>query len=84
MYSPQQVCEKIVGMYPELGECNEDIKVSYDKTTKTWKVHLSDGERSLDHFLELPDAEACLSDKQCISLGLEIAQLYTNIQGKQF
>jgi hypothetical protein len=30
------------------------------------------------------DAERCMEGKQCVSLGLEIAQLRKNLEGKQF
>ena len=38
----------------------------------------------LKHFLEPPDADACMEGKQCVSLGLEIAQMVNNIRREQF
>jgi hypothetical protein len=32
----------------------------------------------------VPDADACMEGKQCVSLGLEIAQLKKNIAGEQY
>jgi hypothetical protein len=49
-----------------------------------WIVHLEKNTHSLKHFLELMDADQCMKGKQCVSLGLEIAQLQKNIEGKQF
>jgi hypothetical protein len=34
----------------------------------------------LKHFLEQADADLCMEGKQCVSLGLEIAQLKDNIK----
>ncbi|WP_028580823.1 hypothetical protein [Desulfogranum japonicum] len=84
MYTAQQLCERISNIFPDLGSCNEDITVDYDSKTETWLVHLNDGTHSLSHYLELPDADACLSGKQCVSLGLEMAQMKHNIHGEQF
>jgi hypothetical protein len=47
-------------------------------------VHLKKGTHALDHFLDLMDADTCMEGKQCVSLGLEIAQLLNNIEGKQY
>ncbi len=33
----------------------------------------------LKHFLPTDDATACMDGKQCVSLGLEIAQLKDNV-----
>jgi hypothetical protein len=38
----------------------------------------------LQHHLESADADACIDGKQCVSLGMEIAQLKENIMGRQF
>ncbi len=84
MYTGQQVCERITDIFPEIGSCSKDIKVTYDSDTDTWLVHLEDGTHSLNHYLELLDADACLSKKQCVALGLEIAQMVHNMHGEQF
>jgi ATP-dependent protease ClpP protease subunit len=47
-------------------------------------VHLKKGTHKLEHFLETRDADTCMAGKQCVSLGLEIAQLKKNIKGEQF
>lgn len=84
MFTERQLCEKIVSLYPEIGVCGIDIDVALDRSEKAWVVHLSRDTHSLDHFLELMDAERCMKGKECIALGLDIAQLTKNIDGKQF
>lgn len=84
MFSAKQVCNKITKLYPEIGVCGIDIDVTKDYSQNAWFIHLKQDTHSLDHFLEFIDAERCLDGKQCISLGLEIAQLKKNITGKQF
>lgn len=84
MYGNKALCKKITQLYPEIGECGIDIDVTYDEEKKAWVVHLNKGTHSLNHFLELMDADSCMEGKQCVALGLEIAQLRNNIEGKQF
>ncbi|MHB8808903.1 MAG: hypothetical protein ACYC9M_02670 [Desulfobulbaceae bacterium] len=84
MYSNQELCEKIRGIYPEIGECGINLDVQHDEQKDVWVVDLKKGEHELKHYLEPPDADACMQGKQCVALGLEIAQLRKNIQGEQF
>lgn len=84
MFTEKQLCEKIVTLYPEIGVCGIDIDVSLDRSEKAWVVHLNKETHSLNHFLELMDADLCMKGKQCVALGLDIAQLKKNIDGKQF
>lgn len=84
MYSDQELCHKINEMYPEIGECGININVQHDDQKKVWIVDLKKGDHELQHHLEYPDADNCMEGKQCVSLGLEIAQLKKHIDGKQF
>lgn len=84
MYSKEELCKKITELYPDIGECGIDIKVEHNKEKKVWLVDLKKGEHELKHHLEIPDADSCMEGKQCVSLGLEIAQLKKNIEGRQY
>jgi hypothetical protein len=84
MYSEYELCERITSIYPDIGKCGIDINVDYNASEKAWVVHLKKDAHSLDHFLEMMDADTCMEGKQCVALGLEIAQLRKNIEGKQF
>ncbi|WP_163338545.1 hypothetical protein [Desulfopila sp. IMCC35008] len=84
MFTEKQLCEKIVSLYPDIGVCGIDIKVALDHSEKAWVVHMNKDTHSLDHFLALMDAERCMQGKECLALGLDIAQLKKNIDGKQF
>jgi hypothetical protein len=84
MYDKATLCEKITKLYPDIGTCGIDLDVNYDEAKKTWVVDLKKGGHELKHYLEVPDADSCMEGKQCVSLGLEIAQLKKNIEGKQF
>lgn len=84
MYDKDELCKKITELYPEIGTCGIDVMVEFDKEKNVWIVDLKKDEHELKHHLEIPDAEQCMKEKQCVSLGLEIAQLKRNIEGKQF
>jgi len=84
MYDKEALCKKIIEIYPEIGECDIDVEVNLDPLKNVWIVDLKKGAHELKHHLEIPDADLCMEGKQCVSLGLEIAQLKKNIQGQQY
>ena len=84
MIDKDKLCQKIQEVYPEIGQCSIDLKVDFDKRQKAWVVNLKKDTHELKHFLENPDADACMEGKQCVALGLVISQLIKNIQGKQY
>ena len=80
MIDKKQICEKIREIYPDIGTCGIDVEVEYDATQKRWVVDLKKDHHELKTYLEPGDAETCLLGKQCVSLGIEIAQLRGNIE----
>jgi len=84
MHDKKELCNKIVELYPEIGQCGIDVLVDWDDNKNVWIVDLTKDNHELKHHLEEPDADTCMDNKQCVSLGLEIAQLVKNIKGEQF
>ena len=84
MFTKTELCERIISLYPDIGACGIDVDVTYDEDQKAWVVHLKKDSHSLNHFLEMMDAKSCMDGTQCVALGLEIAQMKNNIQGKQY
>ena len=80
MIDKEELCKRIVDIYPDIGECGIDVQVEYDATQKRWVVDLKKNGHELKTFLEDGDAEKCLEGIQCVSLGIEIAQLRGNIE----
>jgi hypothetical protein len=74
------LCDKIKSIYPDIGECGIDVNVEYDETKKAWVVDLKKDEHELKTHLELQEADECMEGKQCVSLGMQIGQLKTNIE----
>jgi hypothetical protein len=80
MIDKNKLCQKIKDLYPDIGECGIDIDVTFDEPNQRWRVDLKKGSHQLKTFLEDGDAELCLQDRQCVSLGIEISQLRDNIE----
>ena len=84
MYNKEELCKKITEIYPELGVCGIDVDVSFDSEKNAWVVDLKKDSHELKHYLDVPEADSCMEGNKCVPLGLEIAQLKKNIEGKQF
>ncbi len=84
MINEKDLCKKITTIYPDIGKCGIDVDVTFDKEKKVFTIDLKKDQHELKHYLEQADAESCLAGKQCVALGLEIAQLKKNITGEQF
>ena len=80
MIDKEELCQKVVALYPDIGECDIDVKVDFDEEQNTWVVDLKKGRHELKTFLEEGDAENCMAGKQCVSLGVEITQLKDSIE----
>ncbi|HMA86740.1 MAG TPA: hypothetical protein VKN73_13640 [Desulfosalsimonadaceae bacterium] len=74
-----ELCQKIEEIYPDIGECGINVDVNYDDDQERWVVDLKKDQHHLKTFLEEGDADLCMQGKQCVSLGIEIAQLKDNI-----
>lgn len=80
MHDKKELCEKIRSIFPDIGECGIDVNVDYDETKKAWVVDLKKGKHELKTHLEPNEADDCMAGKQCVSLGIQIAQLRANIE----
>lgn len=75
MFDKDDVCKKIIQLYPDIGASDITIDAFYSTAKKMWVVELKKGEHTLVHHLDKNDIKDCMDGKQCVSLGLEIAQL---------
>ncbi len=73
-YDNQELCAKIKDVFPDIGECGIDIDVRYDDDQKAYIVNLKKGQRKIKTHLETEDADTCMLGKQCLGLGIQIAQ----------
>ena len=80
MINKEELCQKIIALYPDIGRCGIDVNVEFDEDQNSWVVDLKKDKIELKTFLEDGDAEKCMIGEQCVSLGIEIAQLRANIE----
>ena len=80
MLDKEELCEKIRTLYSDIGECGIHVDVDCDEEQKAWVVYQDKGHHRSKTLLEEGDAERCMLGQQCVSLGIEIAQLRTNIE----
>ncbi len=80
MHNKEELCQSIKSLYPEIGQCGIDVTIEYDQDKKAWTVDLKKENHHLKTYLEPEDADTCMEGKQCVSLGLQIAQLVSNIK----
>ncbi len=79
MHQASELCEKIRQVHPDIGKCGIDVSAEWDDRLKVWTVDLKRGNRELKTFMEPEDADACMEGRQCVSLGIQIAQLKDNV-----
>lgn len=79
MHNKNDICEKIRSLYKDFGQGESDVAVVFDDTEHAWTVDLTKGNRHLKTFLETGDVDACMTGRQCIGLGIHIAELRSNI-----
>ena len=76
MVDREELCNKIREMYPQMGDCDTDLNVSWDEEQNAWAVDFTHGPDRQRHYLEDADAAACLDGRQCVGLGIEFGQFY--------
>ena len=80
MIDREQLCEKIVEIYPDIGACGIDVDVAFDEDQQRWVVNLQKELHHLKTYLDEGDAELCLLGKQCVGLSIEVSQLRDSIE----
>lgn len=80
MMTKEELCQKITDIYPDIGVCGIDLDVDYSDEKGAWVVDLRQKGHHLQTYLESDDAQKCMDGKQCISLGMQVAQLMENLK----
>jgi len=75
MDDSKKFCEKLKGIYPYIGECGIDVAAEYDEAEQIWIVDLKKDDLELRTHLDLEEANRCMEGKQCVSLGLQVAEM---------
>ncbi len=73
-YDNKELCSKITEVFPDIGQCGINLGVDYDDEKKAYVVNMEKGSKKIKTHLEPEDADMCMDGKQCIGLGMQIAQ----------
>jgi hypothetical protein len=73
------LCNQIRSIYPDIGACGIDVEVGWDEDSRAWVVDLRKDGHELMTYLNPDDVKRCLEGKECVHLGVQIAQLKGNI-----
>ena len=74
MIDKNTLCEKIHDIYPELGECNQNLEVTWDSDVEAWTVNFEKEGYRIKHYLEDEDTVSCIEHDQCVGLGIDVGQ----------
>ncbi len=80
MIDKSELCRKIMEIYPEIGQCDIDLDVHFDEEKKAWVARLAKGGKELATHLDDDEIQACLDGRQCVALGVHVAELSRNVR----
>jgi hypothetical protein len=75
--------DKINEMHPEIREHRLGLAVAFDAATNAYLVQFTRGREVLTTRLEQQDAEDCLNNIKCVSLGIQVAQFIGNFEERE-
>lgn len=74
---------KILEMFPALSQYGVVPGLTFDKGKKAYILKLKKGPHELTTHLEKADADACMGGKECIHLGVQVAQFIKNFEAEE-
>jgi hypothetical protein len=80
-YTNVALKDKIMEMYPQIGEYGISASLDFDAVKNAYIVKLKKGGHELTTHLEKKDADECMDGIKCVYLGVQIEQLIKNFQG---
>jgi len=82
-YSNVALKDKIMEMYPEIGEHGISMGLDFNRELKTYDIKLRKGSHELVTHLEKIDADECMDNIKCIYLGVKIGEFIKNFEEKE-
>jgi len=79
-YSTEQLKEKLLRMYPEIGKYGLSLDLEFDPEKNAWVVSFVKGNHRRHAFLDKSDADACIEGSVCIYLGVLITQYIKDLE----
>jgi hypothetical protein len=72
--------DKILEMYPKLGEHGVVPSLIFDPEKNAYILKLKKGPHELTTHLEKMDADACMGGRECVHLGVQVGQFLKNFE----
>ena len=79
-YTNVALKEKIIEMYPEIGEHGLSVGLRFDEERNTYIVEFRRGKEILTTHLEKKDADECMNGIKCVYFGIQVAQFIRNFE----
>ena len=82
-YTNVALKDKIIDMYPEIGEKGLLVGIDFSEEKKAYIVTFRRGTESLTTHLEKKDADECMNGIKCVYLGVQVEQFIKNFEARQ-
>ncbi len=79
-YTNADLKDKIVEMYPEIGEHKVAVDMTFDEGKNAYLFTFTRGKDVLTTHLEKHDADECMDGIKCVYLGVQVAQFIKNFE----
>ena len=80
MFTHAALKEKILEMYPEIGEHGLFAEVDFDPPKNAYIITFKRAGEELKTLIEKKDAEDCMDNIKCVYLGVQVAQFIKNFE----
>lgn len=82
-YTTVALKEKIMEMYPEIGQQNLTVGLAFSEEKNAYIVTFSTKTGTLTTHLDKKDADECMNGTKCVYLGVQIAQFIRNYRDRE-
>lgn len=79
-YTTDALRDKILEMYPEIGQHGLSVGLEFDEGTDTYIVTFRRDGHLLTTHIERKDADECMNGRLCVFLGVQIGQFVKNFE----
>ncbi len=77
-YTQVALENKILEMYPEVQKNGISFGITFDEAKNAYVIKFSKAGNELTTHLEKKDADDCMNNIKCVSLGVQVAQFVKN------
>ena len=82
-YTNVALKDKIIEMYPEIGEKGLSVGIDFSEEKNAYIVTFKRGKESLTTHLEKKDADECMNGIKCVYLGVQVEQFIKNFEERE-